>query len=66
MKAPVFNPPKQLTVLDCLESDVELHFGIGEIATVLKGAVVVLSEASDALFLDCWDLRALDAEDVSC
>lgn len=59
-------PPKQLTVLDCLERDVQLGFGIGEIATVLKGAVIVLSEALDPLFLGCWDLQALDTEDVSC
>lgn len=65
LKAPDLNPPKQLTVLNCLESDVQLRFGIGDIATVLKGAVVVLSEALDALFLGCWDLRALDAEDVT-
>lgn len=28
LKAPDLNPPKKLTVLDCLEPDVQLRFGI--------------------------------------
>lgn len=47
LKAPDLKPPKQLTVLNCLEPDVQLGFGIGEIGAVLKGAVIVLSKASD-------------------
>lgn len=40
--------------------------GVSEVTNVLKGAVVLLPEELDRLILDCWNLRAVDAEDVPC